>query len=109
TTLVLLAGLTLFFRALPLLWTWIGRRRILAGVQRAIGHEWWPTWAYYLPLVPLFIRLAAKYRHPLPFTAANPGVSGGGGLADESKSLILGSFGDPDGFVLPCVAIDEGE
>ena len=50
--------------------------------------EFWPAWAAYLPLAPYFLYLAAKYRSLTLFTAANPGIPGGG-FVGESKSDIL--------------------
>jgi hypothetical protein len=50
--------------------------------------EFWPAWAAYLPLVPYFLYLAARYRSLTLFTAANPGIPSGG-LVGESKSELL--------------------
>ena len=64
-------------------------RRLLVGfVLRKLRWEFWPVWAAYLPLVPYLLYLAIRYRSPLLFTAANPGIPSGG-LAGESKSEIL--------------------
>jgi pimeloyl-ACP methyl ester carboxylesterase len=92
------AGLALAFRALPAVWSTRGRQRLMASLSRLVHHEWWPTWAVYAPLAPLFAWWALKHRHPLAFTACNPGIGHGGGLAGESKSEIIGALlasGDP--------------
>lgn len=101
--------LALVMRVLPFVWTRRGRRRLRADVARLLHHEWWPTWALYAPLAPLFVWLGLKHRHPLAFTACNPGIGNGGGLAGESKSEIIAalmSSGDPR--VLYAEPIDNG-
>lgn len=75
--------------ALPRIWTRRGRQRLLASISRATNHEWWPSWALYAPLVPWLVWLTLRHRHPLAFTACNPDIPNGGGLAGESKSVIL--------------------
>ncbi|MEL6498925.1 MAG: alpha/beta hydrolase [Planctomycetota bacterium] len=91
--LLAVAVLVIVMRALPVLvrniWTMRGRQRLRASVARLLHHEWWPSWALYLPLVPWFVWQSVKHRHPLVFTACNPGIANGGGLAGESKSEIL--------------------
>ncbi len=64
---------------------WVARR--LTAVRK-LRWEFWPVWAAYLPLLPYFVWLAVKHRSLTLFTAANPGIPGGG-LAGESKSAIL--------------------
>ncbi len=107
---VVLAGL---FRVVPTvvrnLWTARGRWRLRASVARLTNHEWWPSWAYYGPLVPWLVWLSVKHRHALAFTACNPGIANGGGLAGESKSAILeGLLASGDGRVLYGERIDAG-
>lgn len=58
------------------------------GWRRAMRWEFWPMWAAYLPVVPYFLWLCARYRSFTLFTAANPGIFSGG-LVGESKSEIL--------------------
>ncbi|MEL7483995.1 MAG: hypothetical protein AAFN41_06535, partial [Planctomycetota bacterium] len=64
----------------------------------------------YAPLLPWFVWLSVKHRHALAFTACNPGIANGGGLAGESKSEILtGLLASGDGRVLFGVRVpDEG-
>lgn len=75
-------------------WTWTGRRRILAAVQRSLHHEWWPMWTFYLPLWCLFPMFLIRRAGRLVFTCVNPGIENGGGFVDESKARILGGFSD---------------
>ncbi len=84
--------------ALRLGWTWSGRRRFLAGVQRCLHHEFWHPVVFYLPLVPWLVLLSVRHRGALVFTCANPGIANGGGVAGESKLEILRGLGDD-----PCV------
>ncbi|MEM1071724.1 MAG: alpha/beta fold hydrolase [Planctomycetota bacterium] len=90
--------LAALFVALPRIWTTRGRQKLKAAVTRLIHHEWWPSWTLYAPLLPLFAWWSIKYRHPLAFTACNPGIPNGGGFAGESKADITASLvatGDP--------------
>ncbi|MEP7363603.1 MAG: VTT domain-containing protein [Acidobacteriota bacterium] len=59
--------------------------------KRALRWEFWPMWAAYLPVVPYFLYLCARFRSFTLFTAANPGIFSGG-LVGESKSAILGKL-----------------
>lgn len=80
--------------ALPLSVTWRGRRSLVASVRRAMHHEYWPAWAFYLPLIPYLLALGARHRGLLTATCGNPGMGRGGGLIGESKSEILSSMDD---------------
>ncbi|MBC7891256.1 MAG: hypothetical protein H7Y12_03510, partial [Sphingobacteriaceae bacterium] len=51
-------------------------------------YEYWTWWAFYLPMLPYWVYLAAKTRSMAYFTAANPGMDWGG-FFGESKSDIL--------------------
>lgn len=90
---VAVAVLAVLLRVVPTvarhLWTTRGRQRLKAFASRAVGHEWWPSWAVYGPLLPCFVWFTARYRHPTVFTACNPGISNGGGLAGESKADVI--------------------
>lgn len=92
-----------FLRHAP---TWTGRRRIQAALARTLHHEWWPTWAFYLPVwffVPL--RLIRYGLRPV-FTAANPGIENGGGFVSESKANILACFPADETSILCIRAIE---
>jgi membrane protein DedA with SNARE-associated domain len=79
-------------RLTPRLLTWRGRRLLLSAWRRRVHWEFWPAWLLYLPLLPYLFGLALRHRSLTLFTAANPGMDGGGGLVGESKSRILASL-----------------
>ncbi len=90
---ILLGGifaLWLLIHGLVPLLTWRGRRLLLSRWRRLTRWEYWPLWAVYVP-VGLYITWHGfiKYRCPPLFTAVNPGIPNGGGLAIESKQVIL--------------------
>lgn len=66
-----------------------GRVVLVASFVRAARFEFWPTWVIYLALAPAFVRWTLRARHPLAFTACNPGIENGGGVVGESKLGIL--------------------
>jgi len=69
--------------------TWRGRRLLLSRWRRLIHWEFWPMWAIYPPVVLYILWLGLRHRSFTLFTAVNPGIGAGGGLAGESKSEIL--------------------
>jgi membrane protein DedA with SNARE-associated domain len=89
----LLLGVIVLLRAMPKLFLWEVRRRILGWFLRKVRWEFWPRWAAYLPMIPAFAFLAIRHRSATVFTAANPAIYTGG-LLDESKSSILQSIGE---------------
>ncbi|MEZ6234056.1 MAG: alpha/beta hydrolase, partial [Phycisphaerales bacterium] len=93
----------------PEVWTWRGRRRLLASWSRLAHHEWWPASVFYLPVWAWLAWLSLRHAGPLVFTCANPGIPGGGGIIGESKSQILDALGDEAReFVLPVRLIESG-
>jgi pimeloyl-ACP methyl ester carboxylesterase/membrane protein DedA with SNARE-associated domain len=83
--------LSAFLRSLL---TWRGRRLLYGKLQRQLRWEFWPPWMFYPPIFVYLIWLAIKYRGATLFTAANPGMPGGGGFVGESKSEILGRINE---------------
>lgn len=84
----------LVFRwVLPLI-TWRGRRMVLSRWKRLKRWEYWPLWTVYAPVFFYILYEGLKYRCPALFTAANPGIENGGGLAQERKSSILQSLNE---------------
>lgn len=77
------------------LFTWRGRRLLWGRLQRARLWEFWPLWLFQIPVVFHVLRLGLRHRRPALFTAANPGIPGGG-FVEESKSGILAGFGPDD-------------
>jgi membrane protein DedA with SNARE-associated domain len=85
--LVLVVGY-LLARIVPLLFSWRGRRLLLAKWRRLSAWEYWPAWLVYPPVVAVLLYEAVRRRTPFAFTACNPGIPHGG-LALESKGDIL--------------------
>lgn len=92
--------------AFPMVWTWRGRAELRASIARTLHHEFWPAWAFYLPLMPYLLWLGARRGGLLSATCVNPGIGKGGGLIGESKSEILSSM--PDEAVLSHTLIRAG-
>lgn len=89
---------------IPRIFTWEGRQRLKASLTKVVRHEWWPSKVFYTPLMPWLAWLSIRHRHPLVFTAVNPGIEAGGGIVGESKHQILKAM--PDEAVLPAAFID---
>src|SRR5687767_15008488 len=66
----------------------IRRAKLIAKVSRIWRWEFWPSWLFYLPLVPWIVYLSIRYRGFATITAANPCIPDGG-FVGESKSAIL--------------------
>jgi membrane protein DedA with SNARE-associated domain len=94
-------------KALPRLFDPVGRAKLVAAVSRVWRWEFWPAWVFYLPLVPRFLLLAARYRSLTVWTAANPGIAPAGGVVGESKADILAKL--PAEWVVPTLLIPPGE
>ncbi|MFN0134230.1 MAG: alpha/beta fold hydrolase [Phycisphaerales bacterium] len=82
-------------RVVPLLLTRLGRQHLGRAFRRARHHEFWPSWTMYWPMAPIYTYLGLRYG-PIVFTAANPGISGGGGVVGESKDAILRALAAPE-------------
>jgi membrane protein DedA with SNARE-associated domain len=107
---VLLGGLVAGFGAVRLirrLSSRVGRAKLVAAVSKVWRWEFWPTLVFYLPLVPWFLLLAARYRSLTVWTAANPGITPAGGVVSESKSDILSRL--PAERVVPTLLVPPGE
>ena len=87
---------------LPLL-SWRGRRLALSRWRRLTRWEFWPAWAFYPPVVLYVLWLGVRHRSLTLFTAANPGIPGGG-FVGESKWQILQALHAPNG-VLPATVL----
>ncbi len=67
---------------------WLANLKFSPFFIKLFNWEYWPSYAFYLPLMPYFLIQALRYRHLFFFTAANPGLeTGGSGL--ESKYATL--------------------
>lgn len=90
---------------LPRVWTRMGRQRIRAQVWRWISHEFWPSWISYVLLAPTFVTQTLRARHPVVFTATNPGIAGAGGFVGERKSTIAAGLEAAGAPLLPTVLV----
>ncbi|MGE0554208.1 MAG: alpha/beta fold hydrolase [Gemmatimonadales bacterium] len=86
--------------------TWRGRRRVKGRWLRLTRWEYWPRTAVYGLLLPYLLWLAFKHRSLTVWTAANPGIPGGG-FVGESKAEILAGFG-PSARIARWVALPPG-
>ncbi len=104
---VWVVAVSVLLNAIKCLPTHTGRRRLVAALKRFTHHEWWPSWALYLALLPAFLRLAFKHRSLVCWTCVNPGIKPGGGIVGESKQEILNNL--HDAHVLTQRAFEPGE
>jgi membrane protein DedA with SNARE-associated domain len=100
-------GVYLVVRLVPTMFIRTGRARLAAMVSRAWRWEFWPAWVFYLPLIPWFLYLAARYRSLTVWTAANPGITPAGGVVGESKADILAKL--PSEWVIPTLLVPPGK
>lgn len=102
-------GFAVFFglKVLPKLFSPIGRLKLIARVSKLWRWEFWPAWAFYLPLVPWFMYLAVRYRGLTVWTAANPGIIPAGGVVGESKAAILAKL--PADRIVPTLLVPPGD
>lgn len=82
-----------------------GRSYLAARFGRLLHHEYWPTWAFYAPLVPYIAYLAVKHRGLMLPTLVNPGIPNAGGIAGESKFEIMSRLDRLLGLSLPTFLI----
>ena len=75
-----------------------GAGELIATGSRLWRWEFWPSWLFYLPLLPWLAYLSLRYRGVLVWTAANPGIPDGG-VVGESKFAILAQL--PPEWVVP--------
>jgi len=55
---------------------------------KLLHYEYWPMWAFYLPLIPVIFLFGLIKRHFFFFTNANPGIDSFGGFFFDSKDVI---------------------
>jgi membrane protein DedA with SNARE-associated domain len=82
-----------------------GRARLGAKIARVWRWEFWPTWLFYLPMLPWLLYLSVRYRGFMTWTAANPAIPQGG-VVGESKLDILSQL--PKRWVIPSLRISSG-
>lgn len=83
-----LAAIFFLMRLLATLASPITRARLLARISLVWRWEFWPSWLFYLPLIPYLLWLGARHRGLLTITATNPGMPHSG-FVGESKHEIL--------------------
>ena len=83
-----------------------GRRKLAIRIQKLRHHEFWPSWLFYLPLVPYLIYLAIRFRSTTVWTLADPCMPDGG-VVGESKSDLLSKIGDPMVLAHVLIPIDD--
>jgi membrane protein DedA with SNARE-associated domain len=93
-------------RVATLACTSTGRGMLIATVSRLWRWEFWPSWLFYLPVLPWLAYLSIRYRGVLTWTAANPGIPHGG-VVGESKYAILMQM--PKESTIPSALVPPGE
>lgn len=73
--------------------TWRGRRLLISSWRRMVNWEFWPTYAFYPPVVVYVVWLMLKYRSLTLFTAANPAIPGGGFIGESKAEIYCGLAG----------------
>ena len=72
-----------------------GRQKLRVLIGTYTRREFRPPWLFYLPLVPVLVWLAVRYRSFTVWTLADPGLPDGG-VVGESKAAILAELeGEP--------------
>lgn len=102
---ILGTGCYLLVRLIPHVSQPLLRYRISASIARLWRWEFWPSWLFYLPLIPYLAWLSIRYRSCTIWTAANPGIPLGG-VIGESKSTILAQLPEP--WIIPTRLISSG-
>ena len=107
----LFAALVVIFlivRTIMMLLTAEGRSRLVARYSRLWHYEYWPSWLFYLPIVPYVLFMALKHRGLMTATAVNPGIPDGG-VVGESKYQILNNLKGQEKWVIPSQFIPAGD
>ena len=69
---------------------WKTRRRLRGIWKRLTRWEFWPLWVFYPPVLAYIGVLAIRYRGVNVFTAANPGIPGGGFVGESKFDILCG-------------------
>jgi membrane protein DedA with SNARE-associated domain len=86
SVLVLVSAL-IFFRKIVRYSQWNNRRLLVGRIKRILNWEFWPLWAFYIPVVLYVLFLGFRNRNLTLFTATNPAIPAGG-FVGESKDSI---------------------
>lgn len=68
-------------------------RLLVSRWRRTTRWEFWPTWAFYSPLLPYLGYLAVKHRGAAVVTAANPAIEAGGFVRESKYAILQGLAG----------------
>ncbi|MCX6853911.1 MAG: VTT domain-containing protein [Verrucomicrobia bacterium] len=85
-------SLSLLGKFVSRLFSWRGRRLLVSRWIRLTHWEFWPSWAFYMPVAFWILWLSLRHRSLTLVALCNPGIRLSG-LAMESKSEILDSLG----------------
>ncbi|HET9274636.1 MAG TPA: alpha/beta fold hydrolase, partial [Gemmatimonadales bacterium] len=109
--LVLAAGIAflLVIELIIPLFSFRGRRLLVSRWRRLTRWEFWPPWAFYPPLVLYILWLGLRHRSLTVFTAANPGIPGGGFAGESKWSILQGLVRAAPGRTPPTALIPAGE
>ena len=94
---LLLLGFIFLSRLISLLLTGQGRQTLLISWTRLTQFEFWPASIFYLPVIPyVFFLGLIRYRRPLLFLNANPGIDNSGFYGEKKSDIyqILGRNSD---------------
>jgi len=88
--LVAVAALLVFLaiRIMAMLFSTIGRGKLMAQFTRIWRWEFWPSIIFYAPLVPWFTWMLIRYKGVSTFTAANPAIPYSGVIGESKKQLL---------------------
>ena len=107
TLLVTLLAGYLLVKVIRPLFTYRGRRLLVASWLRKLRWEYWPRCVFYPPVVLRVLWYGIKRGRPLAFTAVNP-VMPHGGFVGESKGDILGALAATPGVIAATLRLPAG-
>lgn len=104
---LLISALAIYFAVLvsTSIFSRAARRHLFISFERAIHHEYWPTWLFYAPIYPYFLWIALRNGGVRQVTCCNPDIEHGGGWAGESKHAIMDKLKPAGPAVLPTFLI----
>lgn len=107
TLLVTLLAGYLLVKVIRPLFTYRGRRLLVAAWLRKLRWEYWPRWVFYPPVVLRVLGYGLLRGRPLAFTAVNPAMPHGG-FVGESKGDILRDLAATPGCIAATMRLPAG-
>jgi membrane protein DedA with SNARE-associated domain len=99
-SIIALILLAIIFYNFPLILTSKTERKLfLASISKYFYYEFWPSFVFYAPMIPIWLWLSFKYRSTSAPAYANPAIKLGG-LVLESKNEINKLMDDREDFFL---------